>query len=373
MSKRRSVLFHGYYGQRNTGDDSFCAIAAWGAKKYWDIEHTGFLCRNMPVLPVPAKQVISDNSFFKGQSAVQAAAALVRGTPVVLAGGSTLHRISKGFNTRNLIRFFNMLGITPLGAIGVSLGPFQNSNAEQNVREFLCRFSFLTLRDRRSYEIARNMRLPYEPVRAFDLAGVLPEVYGAVQHQAGEKKVLGVTLCHYESTRIHYNTENEYRRESKILTVLRQVARSYQPAIRFFVFNANDRTGDVGLTEQTAEAISEETDVKIFPYSRDPGEVWRRFGMCDAFFSTRLHSGIFSCMAEVPFLQVEYHAKCTDFLNDAGVPDQWRIGDMEKEVGHTTELLGEQLEKGRSCFKVNTELLKQKARENFTSVEFFNS
>lgn len=32
---RSDILFTGYYGQMNTGDDAFVQVASWGASKYW--------------------------------------------------------------------------------------------------------------------------------------------------------------------------------------------------------------------------------------------------------------------------------------------------------------------------------------------------
>ena len=29
------AVFSGYYGHKNTGDDAFVEVAAWGSKKYW--------------------------------------------------------------------------------------------------------------------------------------------------------------------------------------------------------------------------------------------------------------------------------------------------------------------------------------------------
>lgn len=37
------VLFTGYYGQLNTGDDAFVAVADWGARKYWHKNNNKFL------------------------------------------------------------------------------------------------------------------------------------------------------------------------------------------------------------------------------------------------------------------------------------------------------------------------------------------
>jgi hypothetical protein len=38
---------------------------------------------------------------------------------------------------------------------------------------------------------------------------------------------------------------------------------------------------------------------------------------------------IFACYAQVPFFLVEYHGKCTDFLNDVGQDASYRIQDGE--------------------------------------------
>ena len=51
------VLFAGYYGVANTGDDVFCSVAAWGAHHKWQARRIGFLCREIPVLPVEADPV----------------------------------------------------------------------------------------------------------------------------------------------------------------------------------------------------------------------------------------------------------------------------------------------------------------------------
>jgi polysaccharide pyruvyl transferase WcaK-like protein len=40
---KSEVLFTGYYGQLNTGDDAFVEVAAWGSKKIWNKKDIRFL------------------------------------------------------------------------------------------------------------------------------------------------------------------------------------------------------------------------------------------------------------------------------------------------------------------------------------------
>ena len=109
-------------------------------------------------------------------------------------------------------------------------------------------------------------------------------------------------------------------------------------------------------------------NVEIIPYSREPEVTWKRIAECDVFFGVRLHSGIFAFIADVPFVLVEYHLKCKDFLDDINWPERWRIGDFYKTPDDTAEILLNMLHNRSSSLPINKEFFIQKAERNFTSV-----
>lgn len=64
-----------------------------------------------------------------------------------------------------------------VGGIGVSVGPFKSVEDEQAIKNYLKSIDFLALRDQTSFDYLSSLDLPYEPVNAFDLAALLPEIY----------------------------------------------------------------------------------------------------------------------------------------------------------------------------------------------------
>lgn len=370
-SSNRNILFAGYYGQSNTGDDAFCAVSAWGARNYWHVENIQFLCRRIPKLTVVAKSALFARSFFRGQGLMELLAHLAQRPTVIFAGGSVFHKEVAILSYTGLIKQSKRLRLTKLGGIGVSLGPYRTKNAYNTIKAFLSTFSFLVLRDHRSYEEACSMDLPYKPVEGFDLAALLPDLYGPAKCvekiNDATNPVLGVSVCHYERY-VRGEISSEKRREEQIIETLKMVSKSLRLTIRFLVFNGHTKYGDRELTERIAGTLADYADIEIVPYSQDPVTMWHRIGECDAVLATRLHAGIYACFAEVPFLIVEYHRKCVDFLHDIHYPSHWRIGDMEVSVNEVGSILISVLTKQTRPTLLDLDMFRAMARRNFTKI-----
>lgn len=334
-SLSENVLFSGYYGWNNLGDDAFCAISAWGAKKYWGTHNIQILSRRALMLPVPARNALLPKQFFKGQGQLELMAKALFGRPtIVFAGGSVFYSFFKWYEYKGIIKTISKSGVIKIAAMGVSLGPFRSKKDKNCIEEFLKRMLFLTLRDKRSYDIAMNMKLPYNPILASDLAFMLPKVYGMPQVDKlnrTDQKILGVTLCHYERY-AKGDRGNEERREKCILDVLIKIAKEDKLKLRFFIFNNHPTYGDVSITERFIFALKGYCSCEIVPYSNNLGDIWAKVVECKAFLSTRLHGAIFAASAEVPFMLVEYHQKCSDYLDDIAIESKYRIGDCAVSV-----------------------------------------
>ncbi|WP_338081282.1 polysaccharide pyruvyl transferase family protein [Allochromatium vinosum] len=323
----------------------------------------------MPVLPSAVKRRSLQKRYVPGQGILETIAGLVSRPLVVYGGGSIFSKPPKGAANKNsILRAARRMGLVRLGAIGVSLGPFKDDKAREGIGEFLSSFDFLSLRDERSYAEACRMKLPFEPVRAFDLAALLPLVFGdeTVRIREWQKPVLGVSLCHYERY-VGGNESNEKRREEQIDAVLRIVVEMCSPCLRFLVFNG---THDVEIARSFANRYSQDTNVEIIDYTSDTRQMWSSVRDCTAVLATRLHAGMFSCYSETPFLQVEYHQKCADFLDDIGYPDDWRIGDMKDTVTAMAEKLVRLLGQDAHGFSTGKHRECQKeALKNFSAVQ----
>lgn len=373
----RAPLFEGYYGMQNTGDDVFCAIAAWGAQRYWGATAAQFTAAALPTLPDAIRPfratpifrngLGTTNPVHKAQHLARRLWAAARASCVVHAGGST-HGFKGRSRSVQLVQSGIALLQRPLAGIGVSVGPFSGERDRQSVARFLHDFAFLALRDRPSYEIARRLDLAVDPIHAFDLAGLLPDVYGAPpprpQRAPDEPAVLGVSLCHYERYDPARDQATERQREARIVDTLRRLAGRRPLRIRLYVFNNHPRFGDRALAEETAAALHAVCPVEIVPYAPDPGQTWRHMAGCDAFLAVRLHAAIFAYMVHVPFATVAYHHKCDDFAAEVGLSPAYRFGAAGPDPETAVDVLEELLRAPRSP-QLPTAEAREKARLNF--------
>lgn len=333
-------LFDGYYGMQNTGDDIFCTIAAWGARRYWSARRIRFAASQLPVMPESVAPLIPQ-PIFRSKPLVRGyvysmlvliyrSVYLAKSSGIVYAGGSTLLDIPRA---KHALRQVTRLLGKSLAGIGLSIGPFETERDRQGVTDFLQQFSFLTLRDRASCELARSMSLPYTPVLAFDLAALLPAVYGPLHWRGigAERPTLGLGLGH--------NAAYDAVKEACIKETLIRLAKRHAIQIRVCVFNGHALYGDLRLAQRMAEALRPFCPVEIIHYTNDPGQMWRRVAECSAFLAERLHSAIFAYMAHVPFAVVEYRRKCADFANDIGLPEIYRFSNSGPDPDTAPEVL----------------------------------
>ncbi|MDY0103769.1 MAG: polysaccharide pyruvyl transferase family protein [Lentimicrobium sp.] len=370
----KNLLFSGYYGHQNTGDDAFIEVAAWGAKKYWHCGNSKFITQNLPIIQNHADLV--GKNYFKGNYFLKSTIATISADAFICAGGSTFHSPINDLDPINIARlkkkYFQKFKI---GAIGVSLGPYRSIVAEKENINLLRKFDFLALRDKESYKMAMEYNLPYEPIEAFDLAALLPKIYGNISKDEipFQKNILGISICNYESYLKNGDLKNEARRNEQIENLLFKIAGLNQKTVfRFFIFNGNKNIGD---KKATLALVSKLKSIKSFvceivDYDPNTYNTWLKIQECNLVISTRLHAAVFACFANVPFFLVEYHRKCSDFLNNIGYQNNYRIFDADFEVNKFALKIIELLAEKQPYIKpTNIDKAVDKAEYNFTKIK----
>ncbi len=365
------ITFTGFYGQLNTGDDAFVEVASWGASHFWQKKNNRFLAigSRLPDTIAPSagypltipktydfqKKIILNNTDY-----------------LVSAGGSTIHSRLSDSNPKQIALNLKQKGKKiKVGAIGVSVGPFASSDDERAVKEYLKAIDFIALRDKSSYDYVSSLdNLSYNPVLAFDLAALLPDIYLENNNIKidKEKKIVGISVCPVESIQKNGNTDNEKRRIQKITELIKELSKE-NISFKFFIINGNDKIGDMEITRKVISA-ADLTDYEIVDYKKETKQMWQHIESCDFVLSVRLHAGIFACFAGVPFMLVEYHKKCSDFLTDVGYDDQARVFDADFTLHHTKSKIMSWLE-NKQNYRVplhHHEMI-QKARKNFTDID----
>lgn len=257
-----------------------------------------------------------------------------------------------------------------LGAIGVSIGPFKNTEDEKAVAEYLKHLDFLAVRDQQSFEYVEQLDLPYKPVNAFDLAALLPEIYTSKPdaQREDERKVIGISVCPYESISNPGAIANEHKRHRMLCELLADIQKKHNVHFKFLEINGHARIGDLELTKRTI-ADAKLKNFEIVPYQRQTMAMWNEVKSCDFMISTRLHAAIFACFAGVPFVLNEYHRKCADFLNTVGYHESYRIYDSEYSIEETSNMIVDAVSQKKFIEPSMKESVRSKARLNFTGVE----
>lgn len=362
------IIFNGFYGFKNTGDDAFVEIASWGSKTFWESKEIAYFSgEDLPSTQIPIKHIYSPNAHKVSQK-ISVFKASLKSDYFINAGGSVfseiapLSNIAFAQNARWLNRKLKH------AAIGVSIGPFTNTKNEKAVQNYLRSLKFLALRDTNSYEYAKSLDLNYEPIKAFDLAALLPLCYENSQStiKKSNRKTIGISICNYERY-INGDIKNEERRNKFVEDVLTRLVKNKEYRFKFFIFNGNKHIGDEPLTYSVANLLPKE-QYEIIPYSKTTLFTWREIQSCDFMFSTRLHASIFACYAKVPFLLIEYHRKCSDFLDDIGYDKNARIYDGEKSPEEVAQDIAHFIS-GDYIFPSNVNETIERAKLNFTQVQ----
>ena len=364
----KKILFSGYYGFENSGDDAFLEVCAWGAKKYWGTTNNTFLTSNLPLLKNSAKSLTPYR--IKGSTHAQVIAHSINADYFISAGGSTFSKHTE-YSLRDVaLKTRNILNKSMrVGAIGVSIGPFKSLSDEQNIVKYLKKMNFLSLRDKASYEYAKSLSLPYEPIEAFDLAALLPKVYSYKKNndrKTDNKKIIGVSVCNYERY-VGGNLDAEKSRNEYLLKLIANLPNEAGYIFRFFVFNGNSRVGDEEITNYFVSKLPKR-NIQIIPYLNNVEATWKAIAECDLVISTRLHASIFACYADVPFFLMEYHRKCTDFLNDVGQPKCYRLNNELNDISKIVDEIEMILKTGIYKKAEHIESTKALATNNFSKV-----
>lgn len=363
------TIFSGYYGAQNSGDDAFVEVSAWGSKKYWNSSRQLFFADELPQIITSSDNYFAHKNYL---SFIKAINDILFCDVFASAGGSTFHSALKKTDLRTYAKLKKNLGFKgKTGAIGISLGPFTNSSAEKSTVEYLKTLDFLALRDKKSFDLANSYQLPYEPVNAFDLAALLPEIYNYKNDELDVNKkefVLGISVCNYESY-INGNINKETKRNEFVQNLILKLKKHNNIKFRFFIFNGNAKMGDEKLTMQIIENVNSDHDLnyEIIPYQREVKETFFKIASCDVVLSTRLHASIFACYSNTPFFLLEYHRKCTDFLEDVGQSDRYRLKDGEVSVGDIVEEIESILFDRKIFIPSHVNETIERARLNFTS------
>lgn len=319
------ALLVGYYGQQNTGDDAFLAVAAWGACKYLGTQNLWATAR---VLPQTFGRRVRPALFpweFHGCGLFQKLR-LSRVLPqidhVIFGGGSNFHTAAQ---MREFMQLLRMAGRGPHFAVGVSVGPFRDLEAELACSQLCSQLSFIGVRDEASLERIQKIAPRARAELTFDLAPLLPLAAGLSGTEVPKplpRKGVGVALCNYERF-MTGNQAYERKRMDLIINSLRCLAQQSElQEVALLDFNGHVTTGDSQIHELLAKELAGLVTVRHVPYSNNPLTMLAEMAGLRGILAMRLHAAVFAFCAHTPSLMLAYHEKCRQWARMVEQPPE---------------------------------------------------
>lgn len=331
------IAFTGYYGMNNYGDDLFVLASTYGSNKYWR-SYPSIVGREIEGINANF-QVSKFEGLYSGSSALSRLyrmqvmlSSFIKNDHIILAGGSTISS-DTSIRMRSFQKKLMNMGLAKMSAIGVSIGPFYNDEDISNAKDLLNKFEYISVRDQKSYNMLKDMNIETPFIFGRDIAGIVPLIE-LKEKTNNKKKTLGVSICNYESY-TGGSIEQERKRNQAIIAGIKKMGEENKQDffVKICVLNTHLELGDTTISQELAEELTKNgIENKVLLYKEDPLEMWEEIVHCDVFFSVRLHGAITAFLGEIPFVLVEYHEKCTSFLNDLGYRNELRIkADCESE------------------------------------------
>ncbi|UNK49949.1 polysaccharide pyruvyl transferase family protein [Lysobacter sp. S4-A87] len=322
---------------RNFGDDLFGVLCTTASRLYWhaeptlvgpplaDIEGGSTWPKSFPLDLYGAAGVAGKCSrllsFVRG----------MHGNDVLVMGGGSVITARESFR-KPLMLWANRRRRLQLAAVGVSIGPFVDEADEAVVADYARHFSYLSVRDRRSYELALRLGLDHVTHHGRDLAGLLSllmptgSARGGMRLEHGGPLHVGIAPCRYTPRSDHPAPTMDAWRDAAI-EALAAIAVRTPLQVEVFSLNGHHRHGDEVLAEAMQSRLRERginAGLRLYR-GHDPLATVRDICRCDAFISARLHGAIVAYLCGVPFTIIDYHPKCRDFADDIGLPASLRI------------------------------------------------
>ncbi|MGM0901298.1 MAG: polysaccharide pyruvyl transferase family protein [Bacillota bacterium] len=308
----KKVLIRGYYDFNNFGDD---ALLYTLIKKIFGDHH------EYMITILGNKKIFNDeNVSYSSTKKLNILKQILRNDLLVFGGGSQfqdfgIKRSMKGFIFKLLMILVAKCSGTKVIHLGISIGPIETKIGKLLTKLSLIFSDLIIVRDKKSLlflnqEIKNKShycQLPdltlllYNDQRAFKMGGNIN---------------IGFNILPFsQTTSSGKDLQNElFNNFRKALTLFK--GKYQNVSFTFFAFQNDPKVSD--LVE--INNITDENSV-IVAYEGSIDEFNTKLAQCTHFVSMRFHAAVFAYMNNLPQINLAYHQKCREFMNEAKYDD----------------------------------------------------
>ncbi len=235
-----------------------------------------------------------------------------------------LHNFRRGRSSSSLLS----------AAVGVSLGPFPDTQAERQAKAFLAELDVVHCRDAASADFARQVGGP-EVIQGRDLAfsvrALRPELFSAVKRseQVGVSFILSPKL----------GEQQQREQFAKMLAMLNYLTANGRQVMLAALYSG-DKYADNRLHKRLREAAMQPELIELHDYRGDVRATAEKIASCSFYISMRLHGVITAYLSGTPFFALNRHPKVREFCTAVlGEQVDAYLGDLSIPIPELLERL----------------------------------
>lgn len=364
MFKHLDAFLVGYYGMQNCGDDALLLATWFGAKKHLH-------CSNIAVSSMRNVKLTNDLQIAKtlrktqnwrGQNRLIQYHHALTSKRVIFGGGSVFHNATDINQKRHLIKLSSKQNSQ---ALGVSLGPFKDTEAEMACRKFLQECGFIAVRDQQSYDIAKSIAPNCNVKLSFDLAVSLRN-HPQFKVNEGPRQGVLFNVCPVAKDAFgNTDTCAEEQRARELCQVIEAIWRRTGERISLINFNGHAQLGDGPLTNMICEQLRGRVPLSKIPYNSNPLKVMQVISHFKVMVSMRLHGNVFAYMTKTPSVALNYHPKCEQWCEQIGLPKNMQIDINRFSKRELFKVIEQGLETGFEMAQLPLETATERSEANW--------
>lgn len=322
----QTVTVVGWHGFLNLGDDAMLLVmgrlisARFGAARVRILTSSN----KMPSIRVPG--ILWVPFFPNWLDSVPRGEELLRllsvwGSETLIFGGgsilSTTRSIRWKYRLAQIHRYLHPSGRR--GLLGVSIGPFEDKVGEDYAIRLLRFCDFAVVRDSRSFEWAKavsaNQPLGVQILLSPDLTFALRKEVNVPSGGVPNKSIVVALRGDILATDLR---KVFLRNLAKALLELIDSGRAKH--VKIMAFQVGGQSLDLLVARDLENRVGRRDNVRVIAYDGDPLRALQEVSSCELVIGMRLHAKIFSTFTGNKLVNIFYHQKDHDFVQD------WKSG-----------------------------------------------
>jgi polysaccharide pyruvyl transferase CsaB len=357
------IMISGYYGFNNTGDEAILkSMVGAFKKKIPQIKIT--VLSHSPLQTSRIYQVKAINRLN-----LISIMFYLRNANLFISGGGGLLQDSTGKGW-SILYYLGLILVAKIVKVPVmiyaqGIGPIKKKINKLLMRWILNKVDLITVRDNHSKKLLNNLGVSKpsiyvnsDPVFLLKKKNIKHTIdnYSYIQEllNSDNRPLIGISVREYKSNGL--DPERIFAQTADYLI------ENYKAKVIFFPFKHDE---DVHISEKILSLMKNKAE--IFKTKLEPEELLSVLSRLSLVVGVRLHSIIFSSMANIPFIAFNYDPKVKYFVEDLGLSELLLEKDKDisfKNIQEKIEYVRENNEKIKNILLEKVDILEERAQIN---------